>query len=66
MPEVTPGNGVTSDSLKIPIPILRANFYELQIQQDRKLSDTRRDTWAHTSPRATVAHSLRSTSSIEW
>ena len=35
-------------------------------KQDHKLKDARRDTWAHTSPPATVAHSLRSTSSIEW
>ena len=34
-------------------------------QQDRKLSDARRDTWAHTSPPATVALSLQSSSSIE-
>ena len=31
--------------------LLKANF----MQQDRKLSDARRDTWAHTSPRASVA-----------
>ena len=37
-----------------------------EVKQDRKLSDARRDTWAHTSLRATVAHSLRSTSSIGW
>ena len=29
------------------------------IEQDRKLSDARRDTWAHTSPGATTAPSLR-------
>ena len=28
-------------------------------KQDRKLSDARRDTWAHTSPCATTAPSLR-------
>ena len=31
----------------------------LLLKQDRKLSDARRDTWAHTSPGATTAPSLR-------
>ena len=39
----------------------RVNFEDdpLGIKQDRKLSDARRDTWAHTSPGATTAPSLR-------
>ena len=34
-------------------------IWALRYEQDRKLSDARRDTWAHTSPCATTAPSLR-------
>ena len=35
----------------------------VETEQDRKLSDARRDTWAHTSLGATVGQSWQSTSS---
>ena len=43
----------------------KAKFNSSIVQQDRKLSDAQTDTWAHTSPHATVAHSLRSTMVIK-